>query len=324
MRQSTITVMAGLVPAIRRGTVSLLMAGTSPAMTDKPSIMARPVQVHVIGASGRTGVALSASLLADELSVVPVLRNPAKWTMSVPPRIADLNDPTALRAALADATHIVCCAHARHAGVVIDAAPPDARLIFLGSTRKFTKWLDPYGAGVLAGELAFLASGRSGVMLHPTMIYGAQGEDNVQRLASLLRRLPFVPLPGGGKALVQPIHQDDVTRAIQAALDHPWDGPQSLVIAGPTPLPYADFVRAVATAAGLRRPHIIPVPARLLMAAVTLLPNIPRVPQIHREEIRRLLEDKAFDVRPMKQTLGVRPIPLPVGLARTFTSQHNT
>ncbi len=36
-------------------------------------------------------------------------------------------------------------------------------------------------------------------MLHPTMIYGAQGEDNVQRLARLLRRLPVVPLPGGGR-----------------------------------------------------------------------------------------------------------------------------
>ena len=119
-----------------------------------------------------------------------------------------------------DATRIVCCAHARHAGAVIDAAPADARLIFLGSTRKFTRWPDAHGNGVLAGEAAFLASGRAGVMLHPTMIYGAQGEDNVQRLAALLRRLPVVPLPGGGKALVQPIHQDDVTRAIRAALDH--------------------------------------------------------------------------------------------------------
>ncbi len=289
--------------------------------------MPHPVQVHIIGASGRTGVALCRSLLAERVPLIPVVRNAEKWAatrITMPPRTADLTDPTALRSALADATHIVCCAHARHAGVVIDAAPTDARLIFLGSTRKFTKWLDAHGAGVLAGELDFVASGRPGVMLHPTMIYGAQGEDNVQRLAALLRRLPFVPLPGGGKALVQPIHQDDVTRAIRAALDHAWDGPQSLIVAGPSPLPYADFVRAVATAAGLRRPHIIPVPSNLLMAAATLLPTIPRLPQIHREEIRRLLEDKAFDVRPMKQTLGIHPIPLSVGLARTFTSQHNT
>ena len=128
-------------------------------------------------------------------------------------------DATRLRAALADATHIVSCAHARHARAVLAAAPSDARFVFLGSTRKFTRWPDAHGNGVLAGEAAFLASGRSGVMLHPTMIYGAQGEDNVQRLAALLRRLPFVPLPGGGTALVQPIHQDDVTRAIRAALD---------------------------------------------------------------------------------------------------------
>ena len=107
---------------------------------------------------------------------------------------------------------------------VLAAAPPDARFVFLGSTRKFTSWPDAHGNGVLAGEAAFLASGRPGVMLHPTMIYGAQGEDNVQRLAALLRRLPFVPLPGGGTALVQPIHQDDVTRAIRAALDVAWDG----------------------------------------------------------------------------------------------------
>jgi uncharacterized protein YbjT (DUF2867 family) len=302
------------------------MAGTSPAMTVKRSIMVRPVQVHIIGASGRTGAALCRSLLADEVPLVPVVRDAAKWAATgtgVAPRIADLTDSGALRCTLKDATRIVCCAHARHAHAVINAAPPDARLILLGSTRKFTRWPDAHGSGVVAGEAAFLASGHSGVMLHPTMIYGAQGEDNVQRLAALLRRMPIVPLPGGGKALVQPIHQDDVTRAIIAALDHPWDGPQTLVIAGPTPLPYADFVRAVAAAAGLRRPRIIPVPAGLLMAAASLLRHVPLLPSVRPEEIRRLLEDKAFDVGPMQQTLGIRPIPLQVGLAHTLASQHN-
>ena len=143
---------------------------------------------------------------------------PASPISPIPPRCA-----TALR----DATSVVSTAHARHAAAVIAAAPPDARLIFLGSTRKFTRWPDAHGNGVLAGEAAFLASGRTGVMLHPTMIYGAAGEDNVRRLAALLRRLPVLPLPGGGNALVQPIHQDDVTRAIRAALALRWDGPHS-------------------------------------------------------------------------------------------------
>ena len=213
--------------------------------------------VHVLGASGRSGAALCRSLLADGVPLVPVVRNPARWAATgiagaaradltirppcVPPwPVHAGSSPARMRATPRD--------HRRR--------PADATLVLLGSTRKFTRWPDAHGNGVLAGEAALLASGRHGVMLHPTMIYGAQGEDNVQRLAGLLRRLPLLPLPGGGRFLVQPIHQSDVTRAIRAALDRDWQRPASLVIAGPAAVPYADFVRAVAVAAGLRQPRI--------------------------------------------------------------------
>ena len=178
--------------------------------------------VHVIGATGRSGSALCRAV---GVVAVPVVRDAARWRpagAAQPPRVADLTDPAALRAALADAQAVVSTAHARYAGAIIAAAPPQARLVLLGSTRKFTRWPDEHGNGVSAGEAAFLASGRSGVMLHPTMIYGAGGEDNVQRLAALLRRFPVLPLPGGGRALVQPIHQDDVTRSVLAALARDW------------------------------------------------------------------------------------------------------
>ena len=282
--------------------------------------------VHVIGASGRSGVALCRSLLADGVAPVPVVRSVAKWMaagLAPAARVADLTDPDALRAALADATRIVCCAHARHAAAVLAAAPPAARLVFLGSTRRFTRWPDAHAAGVRAGEAAFHAAGRPGVMLHPTMIYGASGEDNVRRLAALLRRLPLVPLPEGGRALVQPIHQDDVTRAVRAALDRAWDGPASLVIAGPEPRAYADFVRAVASAAGLGPPRIVAVPAALLRALAPFTRLLPGLPTVRGAELRRLLEDKAFDIAPMRATLGIEPIPLAEGLARTFARPHN-
>ena len=279
--------------------------------------------VHVIGASGRSGLALCRSLLADGIAVVPVVRNPAKWQATgLPgmPRQADLRQPDALRAALDGATRIVCCAHARHAAATVAAAPTSAVLVLLGSTRKFTRWPDAHGNGVLAGEAALLASGRRGVMLHPTMIYGAQGEDNVQRLAGLLRRLPAIPLPGGGRFLVQPIHQSDVTRCIRAALDRAWDGPYSLTIAGPDAVRYADFVQAVAAAAGQRKPIVVPFPAAPLILAARLTKHVSALPTIQPEEIRRLMEDKAFDIAPMRQMLGVQPIPLTKGLVLTFAS----
>ncbi len=282
---------------------------------------AQAERVHVIGATGRSGAALCRALVARGIGVVAVVRRAAAWrALGIPGemRLATLGDHATLSAALADASRIASGAHARHTAEILAAAPGAARLVLLGSTRMFSRWSDAHGSGVLAGEAALLASGRAGVMLHPTMIYGAEGEDNVRRLAAMLRRLKLVPLPGGGRNLVQPIHQDDVTRCLVAALLHDWQGPGAMVIAGPTALPYADLVRAVAHAAGLPPPRIVPLPAWALIAASPLTALLPFVPHIRAAEIRRLLEDKAFPIAAMSATLGVQPIPLDEGLARTF------
>lgn len=283
--------------------------------------------IALVGATGRSGAALARALAAAGIGFIPVARSEAKWTVLGLPgdfRGADLRDPDALTRALAGATRVVSTAHARWTPALIAAADRDASFVLMGSTRRFSQWRDAHGDGVRAGEAAFLASGRSGVMLHPTMIYGAQGEDNVRRLAALTARLPFAPLPGGGRSLVQPIHQDDVTRSLMAALSRDWDGPQTVVIAGPQPLPYRDFLRAVSAAAGLRKPVIVPIPALALRALAPLSRVIPRMPRIGADEIRRLTEDKDFDIGPMRNVLGVEPVPLEQGLALTFAAAQTS
>ena len=280
------------------------------------------MQVHIIGASGRSGTALCRSLAADGVAYVPVVRDAAKWKRSGLPgeaAVADVRHGRALRQALRGAEIVVSCAHARHTAAILEAAPAEVRgFVLLGSTRKFTRWPDAHGEGVLAGEAAFRASSRCGVMLHPTMIYGAEGEDNVQRLARMLRRLPVVPLPGGGRALVRPIYQDDVTRCLRAAIAATWYRPETLVLAGADRVSYADFVRAVAQAAGLPAPRIVPLPATLLRLAAPLTRLLHGVPTIRRAEVQRLLEDKSWGIDPMRRQLGVVPIGLADGLARTF------
>ncbi len=287
--------------------------------------------VHVIGA-GRSGSALCRALLAQGIPVVPVVRNAARLpadiaAQSPPPRLADLTGPEAeLREALAGARYVISTAHASHIPAILQATAPEVVLIGLGSTRKFTRWPDAHGNGVKRGEAALLASGRAGMLLHPTMIYGSEGENNVRRLAVLLRKLPVAPLPGGGRALVQPIHQNDVTRCLLAALalaqSGALAGPHSLVIAGPEPITYRDFAKAVARAAGFNMPPVIPLPAMLLMAALPLLRVLPGLPSIGRGELRRLLEDKAFDISPMVGTLSVIPVSMEEGLRGLFGQKN--
>lgn len=281
--------------------------------------------IAVIGASGRSGAALCRALAAAGVPYVPLVRNAEKWrALGLPgeARVATLEEAPALRAALAGTSKLISCAHARHAPAIIAAAPPDASFVFMGSTRRFSRWPDFHGDGVKAGEAALLGSGRRGVILHPTMIYGAEGEDNVQRLAALVRKLPVAPLPGGGRALVQPIHQSDVTRSLVAAASRDWPEARAIVVAGPTPLAYRDFLAAVARAAGVRVPRIVSLPGGLLRAVAPLTRFLPGLPTIGPDEVRRLLEDKDFDIGPMRAELGVSPIPLEEGLALTFAPRQ--
>jgi nucleoside-diphosphate-sugar epimerase len=282
--------------------------------------------VAVVGATGRSGLALCRALQRAGTAFVPVVRDAARWTscgLAIEPRVADLADGAALMAALDGAGTVVSAAHAVWTASLIAAAPSDAVFVLMGSARRFSRWPDSHGDGVRAGEGAFLAAVRRGVMVHPTLIYGRDGGGDVQRLAALLSRLPFAPLPGGGRALVQPIHQDDVTRCLIAAMGRRWDTAETIVIAGPRPVPYRDFVQAVAAAAGLRRPRLLPLPAPALQALARIGALVPGLPRVGGDEIRRLTEDKAFDIAAMRDLLGVVPIGLEEGLGITLGAHRH-
>jgi len=247
-----------------------------------------------------------------------IVRDPARATEV--PRQADLvlaENASAQAQACAGVDSIVSCAPAEASVALLAAlAPPLPQLVLLGSTRRWTAWPDHRAATVIALEHAFAALGFPGVLLYPTMIYGAGGENNVRRIAALAR-LRVVPLPKGGRALIQPVHTEDVARAVVAAVVRRLRHPEPIVLAGPEPMAYSAFVRAVAAATG-RRIAILPVPLPVAFALGAIVSLVPGLPRISRAEIRRLVEDKAFDIAPARELLGFDPMPLEQGLARTF------
>jgi uncharacterized protein YbjT (DUF2867 family) len=75
---------------------------------------------------------LCRALLARGITPVPVVRDAERWRatgLAGAPVIADLTDPTTLAAALASATSVVSCAHARHTAVSLAAAPAAERSV---------------------------------------------------------------------------------------------------------------------------------------------------------------------------------------------------
>lgn len=169
----------------------------------------------------------------------------------------------------------------------------------------------------MAAESMLAASGIPGVLLYPTMICGEDGKNNVQRIAAYIRRFGIVPLPQAGRALVQPVYVGDLAACLEAALFRPEALGAPIVVGGKDIVPYRGLVEAVARAIG-QRVRIVPVPAAALMAAAPLTRLLPDFPTIAAPEVRRLLEDKSFDISDMRRRLDVEPIGLEEMLARTF------
>jgi nucleoside-diphosphate-sugar epimerase len=286
--------------------------------------------VAVFGATGKTGKHLVPALLEAGHDVLALGRDPARLAAldaRATTAEADLLRPAGLAEILADCETVVSLAHARFAEVILAALPPGCRRVILtGSVRRFTTLPDPAADAVRRAESAFAESGRPGVMLHPSMIYGTAEERNVNRILDRLeawpRGLPLVvPLPDGGRHLVQPVYYEDVVAAFVAAVDRPEATGAPIVLAGPEPMRYADMVRACAAAYG-RTALVPPLPTAVLVGTARLTAALGLTPPFSPAEIRRAAEDKSFDVAAMKTRLGVTPRPFAEGLERVMARRR--
>ncbi|HEX2116897.1 MAG TPA: NAD-dependent epimerase/dehydratase family protein [Alphaproteobacteria bacterium] len=280
------------------------------------------MKVALLGATSKTGRYVVPVLCDHGHTVVAIGRDTAK--LGALDRRAravhtDITDAASLRAALEGVECVASLAHARYTAEILAALPATCRRVVLtGSVRKFTQLPDPAADAVRAGEARLLASGRAGVMLHPSMIYGAPEERNVNRILTLLARFPAwlpvpVPLPDGGRNTVQPVFVDDMVAAVVAAIEKPEAEGPPVVVAGPRAITYREMVERCAAVVG-RRVVILPLPLSFLKAALRLVSRLgirlPFTPQ----ELVRATENKSFDVSALEQRLGIRPRPFEAGL----------
>ena len=288
------------------------------------------MKVAVLGATSKTGRPLIARLADAGHAVVALGRSAARLDgldARATPRRADLTDATALRGALAEADAVISLAHARFTAAVLAALPASCeRLVLTGSVRKYSTLDDPAAEAVRAGEAAFLDSGRRGVMLHPSMIYGAPDDRNVGRVLRLLRRWPkalpiVVPLPHAGRHTVQPVFVDDMVDAVCGALTRAEAVGPSIDVVGPEPITYARLVEICGAALG-RRAVVTPFPgaAGLVAAAARIGLRLP----FDAAELRRATESKRLDPAAMRERLGVTPRPFEQGVREKLAREAAT
>lgn len=142
------------------------------------------------------------------------------------------------------------------------------------------------------------------VVLRPTMIYGHPDDGNLSKLLRFAQRFGFLPCPGVGAALQQPVHILDVARAgaDAASSGHPCG---TFAISGPAPLRTDSLFSEVLKATGKSPKAILKLPLGFLRFVAawseTLGINLPlktaQLARIERDKRATLPSPPGFEAR---------------------------
>ena len=179
------------------------------------------------------------------------------------------------------------------------------------------------GAGVRAGrtepwyrakwraEEAVRASGAAWTIFRPSWVYGPR-DRSLNKFVTFARRLPFVPVIGGGRERVRPLYVRDLAEAVARSIDHAGAPLRALDAGGPERLTMNEILRTTLRVLGVRRP-LFHSPAWAMKAAASVLqflPNPPLTPQA----IDFIRQEEEVDPRPLEEAFGMRMRTLEQGL----------
>ncbi|MET0320813.1 MAG: SDR family oxidoreductase [Duganella sp.] len=167
-----------------------------------------------------------------------------------------------------------------------------------------------------AAEVDLLARRLDAAIIRPSLVYGEDGASSV--MFRMLATLPMLMMPVAHRALVQPIHVEDLAAIVARLVTMPDAPPRELAVVGPratTMAGYlADLRRGMQAPAGLVLELPLPV-ARAVAQVAALVPSSALTP-----ESLQMLEHSAdgsntADAAPAQALLG-RPLQDPAHFAR--------
>lgn len=205
--------------------------------------------------------------------------------------VADIREPAAVSAAVKGASAVVNAValyaqsrvesfertHVIAAGHVANAAGRvSARLVHMSGIGVDPRSPSAYIRERALGEERVREAYPRAVILRPSAMFGP-ADGLLGAMVPMVRRLPVLPLFGDGASRVQPVHVDDVARAVVAALDRDDAAGAIYELGGPSVYTYRELFEGIADSLDCRR-WFLPVPFRVWRALALLASPLPGAP----------------------------------------------
>jgi NADH dehydrogenase len=150
------------------------------------------------------------------------------------------------------------------------------------------------------------------VVLRPSQVYGP-GDHSMSFFRSLAA-LPVTPVPGDGQSLLQPVHVQDVTRAVLLAVEQEGLHGLAVDLGGAETVTLDALLDALARRLGKRRARKLHLPWSLMRLVAAVTDALGGRGPITREELGMLRRGNAGDNGPFIRRFGFRPMALEEGL----------
>ena len=161
-------------------------------------------------------------------------------------------------------------------------------------------------------ERAVGLSGLDWTIFRPSLIYGPD-DLSLNMFADQVRRLPFAPVIGDGRYLLQPVAIKTVARAFASALTREESHGQTFTLTGPQAYTYNELLRTLGRVLE-RRVRLVHLPVWPVRLAARLLGSFPSFP-LTETQLTMLLMGNAGDGSQAYRVLDLEPIPLEQGLS---------
>lgn len=163
-------------------------------------------------------------------------------------------------------------------------------------------------------------------IIRPSLVYGRAGglRDSklMVRLATFLRSGRALPLPGGGRALVQPLFVGDLARALALSAAEGVAEGQTLDVGGPERMTLRAWVELVAATLGAR-PRLLPLPQAVAQAVAAAAERFMASPPITVDQVRVMGHNFTAPLDGVQAAFGFAPTTPSEGLKRTYGSTAN-
>ncbi|WP_346797739.1 complex I NDUFA9 subunit family protein [Halomonas sp. Bachu 37] len=281
--------------------------------------------ITVFGGTGFLGQAIVRALIEAGRSVRIAARHPKlpDWYQVGDPITlveADILDEESVKQAVQGATGVANAVslyvqkrHIRFSDIHVDGAGRIARrareagvsqLVQISGIGADTQSPSAYIRARAQGEAAVLEHFPKATILRPSVMFGPDGAF----LSSLsqLTRLPLIPLFGKGETRLQPVHVDDVARAVERALSPRPPERRFFELGGREVMTYRQIITQVLAHRHRQRP-LIPVPFLAWHLLASLAQRLPSAPLTHDQIFLMQQDNSVSENVGTFEELGIMP-----------------